>query len=68
MRSHLCVVRHEMDASGICAKVLARMPVLPEETLAAWAGRGSPVVALAGAPNGECSCIGRVSPAAEARA
>ena len=67
MRSHVCVVRHEMDTGGICAKVLARMPVLPEETLAASAGRGGQVAALAGAPNGECSCTGRVSPVAEAR-
>jgi hypothetical protein len=67
MRSHPCVVRHEMYAGGISARVLARMPALPEETLAAWAGRGGPVVALAGAPNRECSCTGRVSPTAEAR-
>jgi hypothetical protein len=65
MRSH--VVRHEMDAGGICAQVLARMPVLPEETRAAWAGRAGPVVALAGAPNAECSCTGWVSLPAEAR-
>jgi hypothetical protein len=56
-----------MDAGGICAKVLARMPVSPEQTLTAWAGRGGPVVALAVAPNGECSCTGRMSPAEEAR-
>jgi hypothetical protein len=67
MRSHVCVVRHEMDAGGICAQVLPRMPVLPQETLAASAGRGGPVFALAGAPNGERSCTGRVPPAAEAR-
>jgi hypothetical protein len=67
MRSHVCVARHEMDAGGSSAKALARMPVLPEETLAAPAGRGGQAAALAGAPSGECSCTGRVLPAAEAR-
>jgi hypothetical protein len=67
MRSHVCVVRHEMGAGGICAMVPARMLVLPAETRPAWAGRGGSVSALAGAPDGECSCAGRVPPAAEAR-
>jgi hypothetical protein len=67
MPSHLCVARHDMDAGGSCAKALARMPALPGETLVASAGRGGQVAVLAGAPNGECSGTGRVSPAAEAR-
>jgi hypothetical protein len=67
MRSHVWAVRHEMDAGGIFARVLARIPVLLEESLAASAGRGGPVAALTGEPNGERSCAGRVTPAAEAR-